>query len=92
MVWSMSGLSLLDVTHGPSFIYEPPQRVLIANTSGGSIPCSAHGVPPPAISWLDSMEQPATNLPGIAASHQPTRYTCLTSMEQPATNLPGIHA
>ncbi len=64
MVLSMSGLSLLDVTHGPSFIYEPPQRVLIANTSGGSIPCSAHGVPPPLISWLDSMEQPATNLPG----------------------------
>ena len=54
----------MDVAHGPSFIYEPPARVLISSGSGGTVPCSAHGIPPPSLSWLDSMEQPVSVIKG----------------------------
>ena len=54
----------MDVAHGPSFIYEPPTRILISSASGGTVPCSAHGIPPPSLSWLDSMEQPVSVIPG----------------------------
>ena len=60
-----SGISLMDVAHGPSFIYEPPARVLISSGSGGTVPCAAHGIPPPSLSWLDSMEQPVSVIKGI---------------------------
>ncbi|XP_023335862.1 Down syndrome cell adhesion molecule-like protein Dscam2 [Eurytemora carolleeae] len=61
----LKGISLMDVAHGPSFIYEPPARVLISSGSGGTVPCSAHGIPPPSLSWLDSMEQPVSVIKGL---------------------------
>lgn len=50
---------------GPIFIHEPPNTVSFLNSSGAVIQCSAHGVPPPSISWFTKEGLPVPDLPGL---------------------------
>ena len=46
---------------GPRFIYEPPSFQGFSNNTGGSLSCSAHGVPQPKISWLEGNSDQVTS-------------------------------
>ena len=52
-----SDLSCMNTAQGPRFIYEPPSYQGFSNNTGGSLSCSAHGVPSPKISWVDGSSE-----------------------------------
>ncbi|KAG8231165.1 hypothetical protein J437_LFUL010391 [Ladona fulva] len=50
---------------GPVFLLEPPPRLAFSNTSGAEISCSAHGAPPPDLSWILADGSRAEPVPGL---------------------------
>ncbi|GAB6033413.1 Down syndrome cell adhesion molecule-like protein 1 [Chamberlinius hualienensis] len=42
--------------HGPRFILEPPGRLEFSNSTYSSVTCTAEGVPPPTISWINHQD------------------------------------
>ncbi|XP_071452909.1 cell adhesion molecule Dscam1 [Hetaerina americana] len=50
---------------GPVFLLEPPPRLAFSNTSGAEISCSAHGAPPPDLSWILADGSRAEAVPGL---------------------------
>ncbi|XP_055385270.1 cell adhesion molecule Dscam2 isoform X2 [Condylostylus longicornis] len=49
----------------PTFIQEPPTRLLFSNDSGTQVSCSAHGNPPPIVTWIMKDGALATPVPGL---------------------------
>ncbi|TMW46959.1 hypothetical protein DOY81_007961, partial [Sarcophaga bullata] len=49
----------------PTFLQEPPSRLLFSNDTGTQISCTAHGNPPPVISWVLTDGTMATQVPGL---------------------------
>ncbi|KAI9579077.1 hypothetical protein GQX74_014694 [Glossina fuscipes] len=49
----------------PTFIQEPPPRLLFSNDTGTQVSCTAHGNPPPVVSWVLSDGTMATQVPGL---------------------------
>ncbi|KNC24948.1 hypothetical protein FF38_07342 [Lucilia cuprina] len=49
----------------PTFIQEPPSRLLFSNDTGTQVSCTAHGNPPPVVSWVLSDGTMATQVPGL---------------------------
>ncbi|XP_039965640.1 Down syndrome cell adhesion molecule-like protein Dscam2 isoform X1 [Bactrocera tryoni] len=49
----------------PTFIQEPPARLLFSNDTGTQISCTAHGNPPPVVSWVLKDGTMATQVPGL---------------------------
>uniref|UniRef100_A0A1A9UEN8 Ig-like domain-containing protein n=1 Tax=Glossina austeni TaxID=7395 RepID=A0A1A9UEN8_GLOAU len=52
----------------PTFIQEPPPRLLFSNDTGTQVSCTAHGNPPPVVSWVLSDGTMATQVPGLSSS------------------------
>ncbi|GBL99306.1 Down syndrome cell adhesion molecule-like protein Dscam2 [Araneus ventricosus] len=50
---------------GPSFVHEPPNRVLFYNNTGAIIPCVTNGTPRPEVSWTTSDNITAIPIPGL---------------------------
>ena len=59
---SSSSRSGVGAGQGPRFIYEPPSFQGFSNNTGGSLSCSAHGVPQPKISWLEGSTDQVVSL------------------------------
>ncbi|GBO98985.1 Down syndrome cell adhesion molecule-like protein Dscam2 [Eumeta japonica] len=55
--------------HGPVFLTEPPARLLFSNSSGASVTCGAHAVPPPQLTWLLPDGSAVEQLPGISDNY-----------------------
>ncbi|XP_061396461.1 cell adhesion molecule Dscam2-like, partial [Musca vetustissima] len=49
----------------PTFLQEPPSRLLFGNDTGSQASCTAHGNPPPIVSWVLSDGTMATQVPGL---------------------------
>ncbi|CAD6994275.1 unnamed protein product [Ceratitis capitata] len=49
----------------PTFMQEPPPRLLFSNDTGTQISCMAHGNPPPVVSWVLKDGTMATQVPGL---------------------------
>lgn len=49
----------------PTFIQEPPSRLLFSNDTGTQVSCSAHGNPPPIVSWVMKDGSMAIAVPGL---------------------------
>ncbi|XP_046985890.1 Down syndrome cell adhesion molecule-like protein Dscam2 [Schistocerca americana] len=58
-------LRLCLCRQGPVFLQEPPHRAHFSNSTGAALHCSAHGDPPPRISWLASDGSEASAVPGL---------------------------
>ena len=58
-------LSCIHTAQSPRFIYEPPSFHGFSNSTGGSLTCSAHGLPTPRLTWVDGKEQPVRTVPGL---------------------------
>ncbi|XP_059217414.1 cell adhesion molecule Dscam2 [Stomoxys calcitrans] len=50
----------------PTFLQEPPSRLLFGNDTGSQASCTAHGNPPPIVSWVLSDGTMATQVPGLS--------------------------
>jgi len=61
----MQDLSCIHTAQSPRFIYEPPSFHGFSNSTGGSLTCSAHGLPTPRLTWVDGKEQPVRTVPGL---------------------------
>ncbi|GFT25143.1 hypothetical protein NPIL_653761 [Nephila pilipes] len=55
----------LSKYQGPSFVHEPPNKVLFYNNTGAIIPCVVNGTPRPEISWTTSDNLTAVPIPGL---------------------------
>ncbi|KAK7789259.1 hypothetical protein R5R35_012917 [Gryllus longicercus] len=51
--------------HGPVFLLEPPPVLSFSNNTGSQVSCSAHGSPPPDVSWLHADGSLVTAVPGF---------------------------
>ncbi|XP_022215231.2 Down syndrome cell adhesion molecule-like protein Dscam2 isoform X3 [Drosophila obscura] len=49
----------------PTFLLEPAPRLLFGNDTGAQVSCSAHGNPPPVVSWVLRDGTLATQVPGL---------------------------
>ena len=49
----------------PRFTYEPPSFHIFSNNTGGSLACSAQGIPNPRLSWVDGQENVVRTVPGL---------------------------
>ncbi|KPU80416.1 uncharacterized protein Dana_GF18608, isoform B [Drosophila ananassae] len=49
----------------PTFILEPAPRLLFGNDTGAQVTCTAHGSPPPLVSWVLRDGSLATQVPGL---------------------------
>ncbi|KAJ8982888.1 hypothetical protein NQ317_004318 [Molorchus minor] len=61
----LGALAQDDVTSGPVFLREPPNRVDFSNTTGAVVECSARGNPPPDIIWVRSDGTAVGDVPGL---------------------------
>ncbi|KAJ8679750.1 hypothetical protein QAD02_015537, partial [Eretmocerus hayati] len=51
---------------GPIFLLEPPSTLVFSNTTGSQLSCSAHGSPPPLVTWITSPDQRLVSaVPGL---------------------------
>ncbi|XP_049852938.1 Down syndrome cell adhesion molecule-like protein Dscam2 [Schistocerca gregaria] len=64
-VLARGSCSSADAPQGPVFLQEPPHRADFSNSTGVALQCSAHGNPPPRISWLVSDGSEALDVPGL---------------------------
>lgn len=62
---SSSTNGLLEDLVGPLFITEPPFRLDFSNSSGARLDCTAHGVPPPRITWRSTDGSPVSDVPRL---------------------------
>ena len=51
--------------HGPVFLLEPPPVLRFSNATGSQVSCSAHGSPPPDVTWLHHDGSVVTAVPGF---------------------------
>ncbi|XP_069687424.1 cell adhesion molecule Dscam1 isoform X3 [Periplaneta americana] len=51
--------------HGPVFLLEPPPVLRFSNATGSQVSCSAHGSPPPDVTWLNHDGSVVTAVPGF---------------------------
>lgn len=49
----------------PTFLLEPAPRLLFGNDTGAQVTCTAHGSPPPLVSWVLRDGSLATQVPGL---------------------------
>lgn len=50
----------------PLFLQEPISELMFSNESGSQISCTAHGVPPPTLSWVTAKDgSPITSVLGL---------------------------
>ncbi|XP_017969064.1 Down syndrome cell adhesion molecule-like protein Dscam2 isoform X1 [Drosophila navojoa] len=49
----------------PTFLLEPSPRLLFGNDTGAQVSCTAHGNPPPVVSWVMRDGTLATQVPGL---------------------------
>ncbi|BFF92548.1 Down syndrome cell adhesion molecule-like protein Dscam2 [Drosophila madeirensis] len=49
----------------PTFLLEPAPRLLFGNDTGAQVTCTAHGNPPPVVSWVLRDGTLATQVPGL---------------------------
>uniref|UniRef100_A0A6P4DVD5 Down syndrome cell adhesion molecule-like protein Dscam2 n=1 Tax=Drosophila rhopaloa TaxID=1041015 RepID=A0A6P4DVD5_DRORH len=49
----------------PTFLLEPAPRLLFGNDTGAQVSCTAHGTPPPLVSWVLRDGSLATQVPGL---------------------------
>ncbi|KAF8796641.1 Down syndrome cell adhesion molecule-like [Argiope bruennichi] len=63
MVVTLRGTS--SKYQGPSFVHEPPNKVLFYNNTGAIIPCVTNGTPRPEVSWTTSDNITAIPIPGL---------------------------
>ncbi|KAH8408036.1 hypothetical protein KR222_011729 [Zaprionus bogoriensis] len=49
----------------PLFLLEPPQLLIFGNDTGALVKCSAHGNPPPEVSWITRDGTQASQIPGL---------------------------
>ncbi|XP_023034507.1 Down syndrome cell adhesion molecule-like protein Dscam2 isoform X1 [Drosophila willistoni] len=49
----------------PTFLLEPSPRLFFGNDSGAQVSCTAHGNPPPVVSWVLRDGTLATQVPGL---------------------------
>jgi len=55
--------------HGPVFLLEPPPVLRFSNATGSQVSCSAHGSPPPDVTWLHHDGSVVTAVPGFRWVH-----------------------
>lgn len=59
-------LSLVDSdTQPPSFVQEPPARLIFGNSTGSQISCLVHGKPPPIVTWHLRDGELINGVPGL---------------------------
>ncbi|XP_017047144.1 Down syndrome cell adhesion molecule-like protein Dscam2 isoform X1 [Drosophila ficusphila] len=49
----------------PTFLLEPAPRLLFGNDTGAQVSCTAHGSPPPLVTWVLRDGSLATQVPGL---------------------------
>ncbi|KAH8340543.1 hypothetical protein KR059_000756, partial [Drosophila kikkawai] len=49
----------------PTFLLEPAPRLLFGNDTGAQVTCTAHGSPPPLVTWVLRDGSLATQVPGL---------------------------
>lgn len=49
----------------PTFLQEPLSRLIFSNDSGSQISCSAHGNPPPIVTWVHKDGSIVSSAPGL---------------------------
>lgn len=49
----------------PLFLQEPISELMFSNESGSQISCTAHGVPPPTVTWAAKDGSPITSVLGL---------------------------
>lgn len=59
----------------PLFLQEPISELMFSSESGSQISCTAHGVPPPTVEWLQKDGSPITSVLGL-------RYSLPFSVEE----------
>lgn len=73
--WRMDGVDLFYVSfvasvvdngvQAPTFLQEPLSRLIFSNDSGSQISCSAHGNPPPIVTWVHKDGSIVSSAPGL---------------------------
>ncbi|GIX93989.1 hypothetical protein CDAR_594231 [Caerostris darwini] len=61
----LSGGVVLGKYQGPSFVHEPPNKMLFYNNTGAVIPCVVNGTPRPEITWTTSDNLTAVPIAGL---------------------------
>lgn len=54
-----------DGIQAPTFLQEPLSRLIFSNDSGSQMTCSAHGNPPPIVTWVHKDGSIVSTAPGL---------------------------
>lgn len=49
----------------PLFLQEPISELMFSNESGSQISCTAHGTPPPTVTWVHKDGTPISSVLGL---------------------------
>ncbi|KAG8198699.1 hypothetical protein JTE90_023471 [Oedothorax gibbosus] len=56
---------VLSKYQGPTFVHEPPSKVLFYNNTAAAIPCVVNGTPRPEVVWTTTDNITAVTIPGL---------------------------